>query len=130
MYLLDTNILIYFFKGRGRVASNMLSIEPGNIGIPSIVIYELKTGIEKSNDQKKRREQLQELCSMVEILQFGEEEAACSAEIRADLERKGTPIGPYDILIAGTALVRKATLVTHNSSEFQRINGLELVDWY
>ncbi len=114
----------------GRVTSNLLSIEPENIGIPSIVMYELRTGIAKSKDQKKRSEQLIELCSMVDILPFGDDEASYSAEIRADLEKKGTPIGPYDILIAGTALARKAKLVTHNINEFKRINGLEVVDWY
>ncbi len=130
MYILDTNILIYFFKGVGRVSSHLLSVEPGNIGIPSIVIYELKTGIAKSIDQKKRSAQLIELCSMVEIFPFGNDEASYSAEIRADMEKKGTPIGPYDILIAGTAMAQKARLVTHNISEFNRINGLEVVDWY
>ncbi len=130
MYILDTNILIYFFKGAGRVASKLLSIEPGNIGIPSIVIYELKTGIAKSTDKKKRTGQLLEICSMVDILPFGEDETAYSAEIRAALEGKGTPIDPYDILIAGTAMARKSVLVTHNINEFKRINGLELIDWY
>ncbi|RKX68295.1 MAG: VapC toxin family PIN domain ribonuclease [Spirochaetes bacterium] len=130
MYILDTNILIYFFKGVGRVSSHLLSVEPENIGIPSIVIYELRTGIAKSIDQKKRSEQLIELCSMVDIIPFGDDEAIYSAEIRADLEKKGTPIGPYDILIAGTAMAQKAKLVTHNINEFKRINGLEVVDWY
>ena len=112
------------------MASHLLSVEPGNIGIPSIVIYELRTGIAKSIDQKKRAGQLIEICSMVDILPFGDDEAGYSAKIRADLEKKGTPIGPYDILIAGTAMAQKAKLVTHNIKEFKRINGLEVVDWY
>lgn len=112
------------------MASHLLSVEPGNIGIPSIVIYELRTGIAKSTDQKERTRQLFELCSMVDILPFGNDEASYSAEIRANLEKKGTPIGPYDILIAGTAMAQKAKLVTHNTREFKRIHGLELIDWY
>jgi tRNA(fMet)-specific endonuclease VapC len=54
----------------------------------------------------------------------------CAATIRADLETRGKPIGPYDVLIAGTALANKSVLVTHNTSEFERIEGLQLEDWY
>ena len=130
MFVLDTNILIYFFKGMGRVASNLLSVPPGEIGIPSIVLYELRTGIAKSINPKERLLQLTEIASLAEILPFGEKEAEHSAEIRADLEKRGMPIDPYDMLIAGTALAQNAVLVTHNRDEFERINGLKVTDWY
>ncbi|MGE5340835.1 MAG: type II toxin-antitoxin system VapC family toxin [Candidatus Omnitrophota bacterium] len=130
MYVLDTNILIYFFKGVGRVPQNILAQSPINIGIPSIVYYELEVGIKKSKSPEKRIKQLKDLISTINVLPFGMAEARASAKIRAQLEKKGTPIGPYDILIAGTALANQAILVTHNVEEFKRIENLEVIDWY
>lgn len=130
MYVLDTNTLIYFFKGMGKVADNLLSKEPQNIYVPSIVIYELEVGIAKSNNPTKRREQLNTLASHINIIDFTEKEARISASIRASLEAKGTPIGNYDTLIAGTALCHNAKLVTRNTKEFERVEGLELENWF
>jgi len=120
MYVIDTNTLIYFFKGVGNVSEKFLSISPKDIAIPSIVIYELEFGIAKSSSPKKRQAQLNDLCSLVNILPFSDKEASLSAAIRAKLEKKGTPIGPYDILIAGTALAHQGILVTNNLKEFTR----------
>ena len=130
MYILDTNTLIYFFKGLGRVADNLLSVSPKDIGIPSVVLYELEYGIAKSSSPKKRMKQLEELCALVEVLTFGNEEAKTSATIRAALEKKGTPIGPYDVMIAGTALSKQGVLVTNNTKEFRRVPRLQIVDWF
>ncbi|PWQ96043.1 hypothetical protein DKW60_13395 [Leucothrix pacifica] len=66
---------------------------------------------------------------MVNILPFDEAEAKCAATVRASLERQGTPIGPQDILIAGTALANQGILVTRNTGEFSRVAGLDLEDW-
>jgi tRNA(fMet)-specific endonuclease VapC len=129
VYILDTNTLIYFFKGIGRVADNLLAMSPKDIGIPAVVIYELEYGIAKSTSPKKRMKQLEELCALVEVLNFGKEEAKASASIRAALEKKGTPIGPYDVMIAGTALVKQGALVTSNTKEFMRVPKLQLIDW-
>lgn len=68
--------------------------------------------------------------TIVNILPFGMNEVRHSASIRADLEKKGTPIDPYDVLIAGTAISYNSILVTHNTKEFERIEGLHLEDWY
>ncbi|MGE4510883.1 MAG: type II toxin-antitoxin system VapC family toxin [Sulfurimonadaceae bacterium] len=130
MYLLDTNTVIYFFKGMGNVAKNMFEKSPQEICIPSLVVYELEVGIAKSNDPKKREAQLSKLLSYVQIVEFGEREAKASAAIRAKLEAKGTPIGPIDTLIAGCAKANNCTLVTRNLAEFQRVEGLELENWY
>jgi len=130
MYVLDTNTLIYFFKGLGNVAKNLLAISPKDIGVPAIVLYELEVGIKKSNSPRKRIKQLNDLIAIVNLLPFGRAEAKTSAEIRAKLEKKGTPIGPYDIMIGGTALSNNATLVTHNTKEFKRIKDLNVIDWY
>lgn len=130
MYILDTNTLIYFFKGIGNVSTRLFSKPPKSIGIPTIVLFELEVGIAKSTSPKKRRLQLESLISTVNILPLAHNEVKSAASIRVDLENRGKPIGPYDVLIAGTALANKSVLVTHNTSEFERIAGLQLEDWY
>ncbi len=129
-YALDTNTLIYFFKGRGEVARNLLATAPADVMIPAVVVYEIETGIAKSTEPDKRKEQLAELLDTVTVLPFDVDAARKAAGIRARLERKGTPIGPMDTLIAGTALAYNTTLVTHNTAEFQRIPELQLTDWF
>jgi tRNA(fMet)-specific endonuclease VapC len=130
MYVLDTNILIYFFKGLGDVAQKLLSVSPKDIGVPAVVLYELEYGIARSSSPKKRQHQLAELCSLVSVLPFGREEAKLTADIRAKLEKKGTPIGPYDLLVAGTAVSNNAVLVTNNVKEFSRIPKLKIENWF
>jgi len=129
VYILDTNTLIYFFKGLGSVADNLLAVSPKDIGIPAVVLYELEYGIAKSSSPKKRAKQLEELCALVEVLTFGTKEAKTSATIRAVFEKKGTPIGPYDVMIAGTALSRQGVLVTNNTKAFRRVPKLQIIDW-
>jgi tRNA(fMet)-specific endonuclease VapC len=130
MYVLDTNTLIYFFKGLGAVAENLLAKTPKEIAIPSIVLFELEVGIAKSTSPQKREQQLKELESSIQILPFGYSEALAAASIRTALEKQGQLIGPYDILIAAIALSNKGILVTHNTKEFARVKGLLLEDWY
>jgi tRNA(fMet)-specific endonuclease VapC len=130
MYILDTNTLIYFFKGMGNVSIRLLKTPPRSIGIPTVVLFELEVGIAKSSSPKKRRLQLENLMATVNILPFGHKEVKLAAAIRVDLENRGKPIGPYDVLIAGTALANKGVLITHNTSEFERIEGLQIEDWY
>ena len=130
MYVLDTNTLIYFFKGKGRVADRMLVEAPANIGIPSIVVYELETGIAKSASPLKRTRQLKALLQATTLLPFNINEAKASAAIRARLEKSGLSIGPLDVLIAGTAVANQATLVSHNRAEFDRVEGLTTEDWF
>lgn len=130
MYLLDTNTVIYFFKGLGDVAKNLFEKSPQEIFIPSIVIYELEVGIAKSSDSKKREEQLLKLLSHVQIVDFSVNEAKASAKIRAKLEKSGTPIGPIDTLIAGCAQANNLTLVTRNIDEFKRVEALTLQNWF
>ena len=130
LYLLDTNTLIYFFKGMGNVTRNLLTKSPKDIAIPAIALYELEVGIAKSNNPKKRKKQLEALTSRITVLPFGAKEAEAAAGLRADLENSGNPIGPYDILIAGTALSANAILVTHNTKEFIRVKKLKIEDWF
>lgn len=130
MYTLDTNTLIYFFKRKGNVAQNLISKSPKDILVPAIVLYELEVGIAKSKHPEKTRKQVDTLISRVEVIPFGAREAKIAAQIRSDLEAQGTPIGPYDILIAGIALSANAILVTHNTKEFERVEGLKTEDWF
>jgi tRNA(fMet)-specific endonuclease VapC len=130
MYVLDTNTLIYYFKGQGQVAQNLASVSPQTIVISTIVLFELQVGIAKSAAPAKRMQQLQQLLSRVNLIPFDREAALAAARIRAQLEQQGTPIGSLDVLISGTAIALQATLVTHNVREFSRVPGLAIVDWY
>jgi len=128
-WVLDTNTLIYFFRGRGSVAHELLKRPPSAVAIPSIVLYELEVGIAKSGAPKKRQRQLETLLATVKVLPFGTTEAREASRIRVGLESVGLSIGPYDTLIAATAKARGATLVTHNVREFERVPGLLIEDW-
>jgi tRNA(fMet)-specific endonuclease VapC len=130
MFVLDTNTLIYFFRGEGRVADRLLATSPADIAVPTVVLYELETGIARSNSPAKRRAQLEQLLRVVSLLPFGAEEVRAAATIRAALEQQGTPIGPMDTLIAATALAARGVLITRNIREFQRVPGLAVEDWY
>jgi tRNA(fMet)-specific endonuclease VapC len=130
MYALDTNTLIYFFKGLGRVREKLLAVSPSEIAIPAIVLFEIELGIAKSRSPEKRLAQLGELMSVTTLLPFSAQEAREAANIRADLEARGTPIGPLDNLIAGSARSHGAILVTRNLAEYQRVPGLRIEDWY
>ena len=129
-YVLDTNTLIYFFKGIGNISSKLLGTPPKDIGIPSIVIYELEVGIANSTSPQKRIQQLGNLVSTVNVLSFRLQEAKRASQIRAALEKQGQPIGPYDILIAATALTNNAILITRNAKEFGKVPQLQLTDWF
>lgn len=129
-YLLDTNTVIYFFKGMGQVAEHLLAKQAEQLAISSVTLYELKVGILKSNNPNKRIDQLERLLRFIAVIPF---DAACAhhtAVIRASLEQAGTPIGPYDLQIAGTAIAHQYILVTHNTKEFARISGIMLDDWF
>lgn len=130
MFALDTNSLIYFFKGAGRIGEHLRSTSPREIGLPSVVLYELEVGISRSPQSRIRRQALDAFLQVTQVLPFDETAAREAAIVRRVLEQAGTPIGPLDTLIAGTALAHSATLVTHNTREFARIPGLKVADWF
>lgn len=130
MYALDTNSVSYFLKGRGRVAEHLLRQPPANVGLPSIVLYELEYGAARAQAPAELKARLDAFLRSLRVLSFGEEEARAAARIRATLEGDGKPIGPLDVLIAATALEQEAVLVTHNTKEFRRVAGLRVEDWY
>ena len=130
MFILDTNTLIYYFKGMGQVSRHLLEMTPKEIAIPAVVVYELEVGIAKSSHQHKRRKQLETLTQFLKVIAFDIEVAQVAAKIRAKLEKSGSPIGPMDTLIAGTTLAHHGILVTHNIQEFSQVPGLRCVDWF
>ena len=130
MYVLDTNSVVFFFKGEGRVGERLMARKPTEMALPAIVLYELEVGVLRSKAPARRRQQLDTLLAATGVMPFGPAEARAAAKIRADLERSGEAIGPLDTLIAATALANRGTLVTHNTREFRRVRGLSVEDWY
>ena len=130
MYLLDTNICIYFMKNMyPELTEKLLSLDPASILVSSVTVYELEYGAEKSNRGEKNRQRLALFLAPFKILPFTADDAVTAGLIRACLEKQGTPIGPYDIQIAAQAFTRNVTLVTQNTGEFSRVPNLKVEDW-
>ena len=129
-YLLDTNICIYIIKKKPiEVFDKFLTLSVGNVGISSITLAELKYGIAKSTNPNKNTEALEKFLTPFEIVDFDTNAAEHYGEIRAYLERLGSPIGSLDLLIAAHARSLNITLVTNNVSEFQRVPELRIENW-
>lgn len=132
-YLLDTSACIALINGRPEaVRRRFTRVSAGDdvIATSSVVLFELWYGVAKSQRPKANAERIATFLSgPLEVVDFSAEDAEHAGRIRATLEGLGTPIGAYDLLIAGQALRHKATLVTANSSEFARVRGLRLQDW-
>lgn len=133
MICLDTNAAISVLSGlatpvRSRFEEALKGAE--TLAVSSIVLFELWFGAEKSARREGNARKLAELvASPLDVLNFDEDDAREAGDIRADLRRKGTPIGPYDVLIAAQARRRDALLVTANVREFARVPGLRIEDW-
>ena len=129
-YMLDTNICIYTIKHKPpEVIKAFLCHEPDDMCISSITYGELMHGVEQSQAVERNRGAIALFLSAISILPFDSDAAEEYGAVRADLERKGTPIGPMDMLIAGHARSRGLILVTNNTREFFRVNELEVEDW-
>ena len=130
MYLLNTDICIYVIKKKPAGVLNTLKKKSRRgIHISSITVAELEYGVEKSGFPEKNRVSLMEFLAIFDIIMFDARDAAEYGKIRAGLERKGTPIGPMDLMIASQAVSRKLVLVTNNIKEFSRIEGLNFENW-
>jgi tRNA(fMet)-specific endonuclease VapC len=127
-YLLDTNAMIGLLKeAHSRLAERARREDPRSIGLSSIVAHELYYGAFKS---QRRGENLARLDAIrFEVLPFDKEDAIAAGEIRAILATAGSPIGPYDVLIAGQARSRGLVLVTDNLREFRRVADLQVENW-
>ena len=126
-FLLDTNAVIALLKGHPGFLGRLRQHLPRDFGIPAIVAHELFYGAYKGQRVAENLARVDAL--KLEVLEFDREDARQAGELRAKLAAAGTPIGPYDALIAGQALARALTLVTHNTREFQRVPGLHTEDW-
>lgn len=126
-YLLDTNIVIAWrVRGNCHVVRR-LGAHRAEVALSVVVMHELIFGAYNSSRVAENLAEIDKI--QLPVLPFSEDDARAAAEIRAVLRRAGTPIGPYDLLIAGQALARNMVLVTHNTREFGRVNGLSLEDW-
>ena len=130
IFALDSNVVIHALKGTGRVAERFAEVNPGDISIPAVVVYELEFGTLRAGVPARRRRELGQLIGAISILPFDDRAASRAAGLRYDLEKSGFAIGPLDALIAGTALAHGAKLVTHNMREFARVPGLQVEDWF
>jgi tRNA(fMet)-specific endonuclease VapC len=132
-YLLDTNAVIALLKDEPAIFRKRLrrAVSRGAaIAVSSIVLYELWYGVARSARRRENAERLRVFLSGgIEVSAFDEEDAKAAGELRATLEGAGTPIGPYDLLIAAQALRTGATLVTANVAEFTRVSSLQWQDW-
>ncbi len=127
-YLLDANAVIALLNdSTSPFARRIRRYAPRDFGVSAVVIHELYDGAFKSQRVEKNVARVDGL--QFPVLEFDEEDARQAGEIRAHLASQGTPIGPYDVLIAGQAKARKLTLVTHNTTEFQRVPKLKVEDW-
>jgi tRNA(fMet)-specific endonuclease VapC len=128
--LLDTNICIYLALNRPpSVAERFARATPGSLGISLITWGELCFGADKSSDSKRAHERLARFAADVPVQIPGSETGAHYGEIRATLERAGTPIGNNDLWIAAHARALGVTLISNNVSEFERVPGLRLENW-
>lgn len=129
MILLDTNICIHIINARPKsVLERFRQYRMGEIGICSVVAAELAYGVAKSGSSRNR-EALELFLAPLLILPFDEQAVWTYGDLRAELERQGTPIGSLDTMIAAHALSQQATLVTNNTREFTRVPGLLLENW-
>jgi tRNA(fMet)-specific endonuclease VapC len=128
--LLDTHICIYIIKRKpAAVLERFLDYQIGDIGISSITLSELRYGVAKSAHREKNAKALDEFTIPLEVVPYDEAAAHVYGDIRASLEKAGTPIGSMDMLIAAHALSLGIPLVTNNTREFLRISSLNLIDW-
>jgi len=126
-FLLDTNAVIGLLGGNAGVLAGVRRHLPQDFGIPAVAAHELFYGAYRSARRSQNLALLDGL--RLAVLDFDKEDARQAGEIRAALAVAGTPIGPYDVLIAGQALARGLVLVTHNVGEFSRVGGLLIEDW-
>lgn len=126
-YLLDTNVVIAFQKRHPTVLATLRTVAFDKVALSSIVLFELYFGAVKGERTARNIEALGRL--PFNTLDFTDLDAFEAGRIRDTLRRLGTPIGPYDTLIAGQALARDLTLVTRNTRKFSRVEGLRVEDW-
>lgn len=129
-YLLDTNAWVDYLTGRyPTVVAHIQKSRPDDLCLSSVVMAELRYGVEKSRRKKFNHEMLDTLAREVRCADFDQDGARTYGELRATLEKRGTPIGPYDMMIAAHALSLGLIVVTDNEHEFRRVRSLPVENW-
>lgn len=128
-FLLDTNIVIFALRRSPGPLRERMRVESDRLAVSTITVSELAYGAERSNDPGGNRLAVEQFLALVAVLPFDAAAAAHAGEIRGRLAAAGTPIGGYDVLIAGHARAAGLAVVTNNTREFARVLGLEVTDW-
>lgn len=128
-YMLDTNICIFAIKNRPQQLRDAFNRSHDQLCISAVSLMELIYGAEKSAFPEKNLSVVEGFSARLEVLPYDEFAASHTGQLRAELARSGTPIGPYDQLIAGHARSRGLIMVTNNRREFDRVPGLRVEDW-
>ena len=128
--ILDTNICIYLIKNTPPdLRSRLAAFRPGDVGLSAITVAEMNYGVAKSSAVEQNARALEFFLLPLEILDFDEKSALAYGRLRAELERKGKPLGGMDFLIAAQAVAYDLRLITHNLKEFKRVPGLRCETW-
>jgi len=128
-YMLDSNTCAFIMNGRHGVVERFRQVLPLGVCVSTIVLSELEYGVQKSTAQERNRNKLNSLFSLLNVFPYDTQATAEYGVIRSELERRGQVIGSLDMLIAAHAKSLGLTLVTNNTSEFSRVDGLALEDW-
>ncbi|AWK15720.1 tRNA(fMet)-specific endonuclease VapC [Candidatus Fukatsuia symbiotica] len=128
-YMLDTNICIFTIKNKPQEVRATFDRHHGQLCISTVTLMELIYGAEKSHSAEKNLRVIEGFVARLEVLNYTQKAAADSGQLRAELANNGTPIGPYDQMIAGHARSQGLILVTNNLREFERVPGLRVEDW-
>lgn len=128
-YMLDTNICIFTIKNKPQVVREAFTAKHGQLCISSITAMELIYGAEKSASVEKNLRVVEGFMSQIEVLSYDLNASNHTGQIRDSLAKAGTPIGPYDQMIAGHARSLGLVVVTNNIKEFARVDGLRIEDW-
>ncbi len=129
-YLIDTCVVSDFFKKIPSVIQHFQQLSPTQIYVSTITAMEIEFGLILNKEQEKKiRPQWEQLIKNIVLVPFSNACALSAASIRSQLKKAGLPIGPFDILIAGTAMANDLIMVTSNFKEFNRVRGLIIEDW-
>jgi tRNA(fMet)-specific endonuclease VapC len=131
-HLLDTNVIIELLRGRGEPLRRRLAGQSGlaqGMAVSTVSVFELEYGVQRAPDPAKAAAAMAAALRNFHVAEFDRRAAEEAGRVRAHLARQGTPIGPYDVLLAGHARALGLTMVTANVGEFGRVPGLETVDW-
>ena len=129
-YLADTNVVVDLLRRPEILDPSKFAAAEEAIGVSSVTVMELEYGVVLSSDPTRNRSEVNAVLSRLRVLPLDQAAAEHAGRIRADLKRLGTPIGPFDSLLAGHARSLGLTLITHNTGEFGRVPGLLTEDWH